>query len=659
MANTKTPKNFSNVSQRDIQYLNRDFGTLKAQLLNYAQTYFPKTYKDFSDASPGNMFIEMAAYVGDVLSYYTDYQFKESLMPYAQERQNVIALAKFLGYKPSVSKAAKATLDIYQLVPAIKDDMGNYVPDTTYCLSIREYMEVKNTTGVSYITTSPIDFSVNTALSPRIDSVYSRDAYGIPQFFLLQKSADVISGTVITRQFQVGTPIPFYKLTLPETNVLDILSVTDSDNNNWYKVDYLAQDLVFLTLDNTATVDNYYYLYHTEVPKLIKSLRTNKKFTSNVTTDNFTYLEFGPNIDSVYDELIYPSANLLGIGLNNLGNLGVSLDASTFLKSSTYGQSPANTVLTVKYIVGGGLNSNCPVGDITKISNVDYSNNLSALAPAQLDLFQTVKNSLKVNNSEPATGGADQESIEQIRQNALTNFGSQNRTVTEDDYMVRVYSMPPIYGSITKVTVKSENGLAVKDVSNGFVDYNNVATLTEKAKNNYYRRINYDKNNQFGINMYLLGYDKNKNLTNLNDATVQNLRTYLSSYKMLNDGINLIDGYIVNIGVDFQIMTYSNYNKQEVLNNCIAAVQDFFNIDKWYFDMPINLGQLQLTIAQIEGVQSVIKLKVKNLTINEGNYSPYEYNIDEATLNNIVYPSLDPSIFEVKYPNDDIKGSVV
>jgi hypothetical protein len=656
---TTTSKNFSNVNQRDVQYMNRDFGTLKAQLMNYAQTYFPKTYKDFSDASPGTMFIEMAAYVGDVLSYYTDYQFKESLLPYAQERQNVIALAKFLGYKPAVSKASKAKLDIYQLVPATRDLNGNYVPDTLFCLNVREYMEVKNTSGVSYITTSPVDFSVNTALDPRIDSVYSRDSYGIPQFFLLQKSVDVISGTVVNRDVSIGTPTAFYQLSLPETNVLDILTVTDSDNNKWYQVDYLAQDLVFINVDNTSTNDGNYYVYKTEVPKLIKSLRTNKKFTVNVTADNYTYLEFGPNVDSVNDELIYPSAGLLGVGLSNLNKLGTSLDSSTFLKSSTYGQAPSNTILTVKYIVGGGIDANCPVGDITNIVSVNLSNNVSSMTQAQMSLFQTIRNSLKVSNSEPATGGADAESVEQIRQNALMNFTSQNRTVTEDDYIVRVYSMPPIYGSISKVTVKSDMGLTVNDVSNGYVDFNNNATLTENSKNNYYRRINYNKSNPFSVNLYALGYDQNKNLTRLNNATIDNLRNYLTTYKMLNDGINIVDGYIVNIGVDFQILTYSNYNKQDVLNNCLEVVKDFFNIDKWYFDMPINLGQLQLAIAQVDGVQAVTKLTIKNLTANDGNYSPYEYNISDATVNNIVYPSLDPSVFEVKYPNNDIKGSVI
>jgi hypothetical protein len=652
-------KNFSNNSKRDIQYLNKDFGTLKNTLVNYAKTYFPKTYKDFSDASPGMMFIEMAAYVGDVLSYYTDYQFKEGLMPYAEERNNVVALAKFLGYTPSVSKASKATLDIYQLVPSTQDSIGNYIPDTTYCLSIREYMQVKNSTGISYITTVPVDFSINNKFSPREDVIYSRDQYGVPQFFLLKKSVDVISGTVISRDFSVNAAIPFYKLTLPETNVLEILNVTDSNNNKWYEVDYLAQDLVFTELDNTYTNDGQYYIYSTEVSKLIKSLKTNKKFTVNVTADNITFLEFGPGTDSVSDEVIYPSPDLVGIGLTNISKLGVSLDSSTFLKLGSYGQAPSNTVLTVQYIVGGGITSNCPVNDINTINSYLLNNNTTALNPSQLSLFNTVKNSLKVVNSAPAVGGYDGDSVEEIRQNALANFASQNRTVTADDYILRVYSMPSRLGAVAKIVAKSDLNLNIKDVSSGYVDYDNNATLTTQAQDNYYRKINYDVSNPFGINLYLLCYDSNKNLTPANDAIVQNLRTYLTKYKMLNDGINLIDGYIINIGVDFQILTYSNYNKQDVLNNCIANVKDFFNIDKWYFDMPINVGQLQLAIAQVEGVQSVTNLKLKNLTINDGEYSPYEYNLDEATVNNIVYPSLDPSVFEVKYPDDDIHGSCI
>lgn len=656
MADT-VQKNFNDPTKKDIKYLNKDFGTLKNSLINYSKTYFPKTYKDFSDASPGMMFIEMAAYVGDVLSYYTDYQFKESLLPYAEERTNIIALAKFLGYVPSVSKAARAKLDIYQLVPSIKNAVGDYEPDSTYCLTLREYMEVKNSAGITYITESPVDFGINTPNSPREDVIYSRDVYGVPQFFLLKKTTDVMAGKIIKKTFTINAPTPFYKLTLPETNVLGILNIVDSDNNKWHQVDYLAQDLVFSEVDNTPLNDGNFYVYKTEVSKLIKSLKTNKKFTVNVTANNSTFLEFGPGTESISDELIYPTSELVGVGLSNLNKLGISLDSTTFLRSNCYGQAPANTILTISYIVGGGLESNCPVDDINTIASYQISNNLSTLTPTQLGLLQTVKNSLKVSNSEPAVGGAGEESVEQIRQNALVNFGSQNRAVTTDDYITRVYSMPARFGAITKVTVKSDLSLNVKNVSNGYVDYNNIATLTENAADNYHRKINYDTSHPFGINLYVLSYDNNKNLTRINEAIVQNLKTYFEKYKMLNDGINIIDGYIINIGVDFQIMAYANFNKQEVLNLCISKVQEFFNIDKWYFDMPINLGQLQLLIAQVDGVQSVTKLKISNLST--GTYSPHEYNIDEATRNNIIYPSLDPSIFEVKYPSDDIRGSCI
>jgi hypothetical protein len=653
-------KNFSNTAQKDVQYLNKDFGTLKNALINYSKTYFPKTYKDFSDSSPGMMYIEQAAYVGDVLSYYTDYQFKEGLMPYAQELPNVIALAKMLGYTPSTTKAAITTLNVFQLVPAILDSTsGNYVPDTTYCLNIREYMAVKNSNNITYITTESLDFSVNTGLSPRTDTVYSRDQYGVPTFFLLQKSINAISGEIVTRTFTITNPIPFYQLVLPENNVIQILNVVDSDNNKWYEADYLAQDLVFTELDNTYVNDGEYYTYQTEVPKLIKSLKTSRKFTVNVDSTYSTYLEFGAGIDAYSNEVIYPTADLVGVGLQNIEKLGISLDSSTFLKLGGYGQAPSNTVLTVTYIVGGGISSNCPVGDIVTVSSVSFSNNISALNPSQQTLFQTVQNSLQVTNVEPATGGFGQETIDQIRQNALANFVNQDRAVTEDDYISRVYSMPPRFGSITKVCMKSDSKLNINNINNGFVNYNNVATLTQQAANNYYRKISYDSSNPFGLNLYVLSYNNNGHLTTLNTPTIQNLRQYLAKYKMLNDGINIIDGYIINIKVNFQILTYSNYNKQDVLNNCISNVQDFFNIDKWYFNMPINIGQLQLTIAKVEGVQSVTKLQMTNLTINDGNYSPYEYNLDQAPMNNIIYPSLDPSVFEVKYPDNDIVGSVL
>jgi len=651
-----------NGSRREIKYLNRDFSSFKSSLIEYSKTYFPRTYKDFSEASPGMMFIEMASYIGDVLSYYTDYQFKESLMPYAEERKNVIALANYLGYKTKPTKTATTNIDLYQLIPSTKDSNNNYIPDNNYALKIREYMEVSNESGVSFITTDPVDFSLDSKFSPREVTVYSRDNYGIPQFFLLKKSVKVIAGKITTKSFTVGTSVPFYKISLSELNVIDIIDVRDSDNNKWYEVDYLAQDLVFTETENTDFTNNAYVQYSSEVPKLIKSFKTSRKFVVNVTANNVTYLEFGAGTDATSDEVIYPNSELVGIGLTNISNLNLNYDTSKLLNSETFGQAPSNTVLTVQYLVGGGILSNSPSDTIKNISSVTYLNDTTGLTPSQNSLLTTVKNSLRISNPNPAVGGQNEESVEEIRQNALANFGSQNRTVTVDDYVSRIYSIPPRFGSIAKVMVIPNSDLSIstnQTILNGFVNNENQTSLINNSLENNYRKVNFDVSNPFSLNLYVLSYNSNKNLTQINEALVYNIRQYLQKYKIISDSVNIIDGYIINIGVDFKILVYNNFNKKEVLDQCLQKAKDFFNIDKWYFNQPININQLELELAKVEGVQSVAEIKFKNLTQNDGNYSPHEYNLSEATHNKIIYPSLDPSVFEVKYPDNDIRGAVI
>jgi len=650
-----------NTGKKDLKYINKDFNSFRDALIQYAQTYFPNTYKDFNTASPGTMFIEQAAYVGDVLSYYGDYQLKESLLNYAGERKNVIALANYLGYKTKPTKAAVTTIDIYQLVPSIKNSAGEYVPDNTYALSLREYMQVVNSAGVNYLTTDPINFAVDTKNSPRESTVYSRDDYGVPQFFLLKKSIRAIAGKIVVASFNLNNAQSFLNIPLSENNVIDVLEVRDSDNNRWYQVDYLAQDLIFSEEENTSVNDGDLFQYNTEVPKLLKSFITSRKFTLNTNANNVTYLQFGPGTESLSDEIIYPSQELVGIGLQNITNLNISYDSSKLLNTNSMGQAPANTTLTIKYIVGGGVLSNCASDDIKTIVSVEFATDTSGLTPSQLALMQTVKNSLRVTNPVPATGGADSESVDEIRQNALAYFASQNRAVTTDDYTSRIYNLPPRFGTIAKAYVVSNSNLNVninKYVS-GFSDNTDQVTLLNEAVSNYFRKVNYDVSNPFSINLYVLSYNSNKNLTNINEALLYNLRKYLEKYKLLTDGINIIDGYIINFGIDFKISVFNNYNKRDVLNTCIQKVKDFFVIDKWTFNQPINISQLELEIAKVEGVQSVVEIKFKNLTMNDGDYSPHEYNLEQATLNKIVYPSLDPSVFELKYPDNDVKGAVI
>ena len=648
--------------QKDISYLGKDFNKFRQNLIDFTKQYFPTTYNDFNESDPGMMMLELASYVGDVLSYYTDYQFKESLMPYAEERKNVLALANYLGYKTKPTKSSTTNIDLYQLIPSIKDSNNNYIPDNNYALKIREYMEVSNESGVSFITTDPVDFSLDSKFSPREVTVYSRDNYGIPQFFLLKKSTKVIAGKITTSSFTVGASVPFYKISLSENNVIDIIDVKDSDNNKWYEVDYLAQDLIFTETENTNFTNNTYVQYSSEVPKLIKSFKTSRKFVVNVTANNTTYLEFGAGTDATSDEVIYPNSELVGVGLKNISNLNLNYDTSKLLNSETFGQSPSNTVLTVQYLVGGGLTSNSPSDTIKNISSVTYLNDVSGLNPSQNSLLTTVKNSFRISNPNPAVGGQNEESVEEIRQNALANFGSQNRTVTVDDYISRIYSIPPRFGSIAKVMVIPNSDLSIstnQTLLNGFVNNENQTTLINNSLENNFRKVNFDVSNPFSLNLYVLSYNSNKNLTQTNEALVYNIRHYLQKYKIISDSINIIDGYIINIGVDFKILVYNNFNKKEVLDQCLQKAKDFFNVDKWYFNQPININQLELELAKVEGVQSISEVVFKNLNQNDGNYSPHEYNLSEATHNKIIYPSLDPSVFEVKFPDNDIRGAVI
>lgn len=648
-------------NSKEVRYLNRDFSQLKESLINFAKTYYPNTYRDFSPSSPGMMFIEQAAYVGDVLSYYTDYSFKESILSSATERRNIISLARYLGYKIKPIRAANGVIDLFQLCPSATDGFGNYYPDSNYMLLVKENSQFSNNGGSYYLLNQAVDFSVSSSLSPRLDSVYSRNNDGTPQFYLLQKTGSISSGQVLTKEVVVSSPVPFYQIPLDESNVIGILDVVDSDNNKWYEVDYLAQELVPIAIPNDAEYEGSLNQYKDAVPYILKYLKTSRRFITTVDENNITTLQFGAGTNGVDDEIVTFDSNLIGVGLSRASLVNVPLDPSNFLKNENYGIAPFNTTLTIRYIVGGGLQSNVQSNDIRNVVSAEFDNPSEGLLPEQLDLLNTVKNSLQVNNPTPCAGGKDGETDEEIKMNAMANFAAQNRTVTQNDYLVRVYSLPSKYGAIAKAQVIADTSLevGVNKILVGTVDENNVASVSSNGNNNYFRRLAYDASNPFAINVYLLSYDADKKLVPPNDALVTNLITYLKQTRMITDGVNVIDGYIINIGVDFTITVYKGFNKKDVLLNCIESVQAFFNIDNWNFSQPINLSQLQLEIAKVDGVQSVVDLIITNKTALDGDYSAVEYDIEAATKNGIIYPSVDPSIFEVKYPDSDIKGSVL
>ncbi len=653
-------KNFS-PNGKDVRYLNRDFTQLRESLINFSKTYYPNTYRDFSPSSPGMMFIEQAAYVGDVLSYYTDYAFKEGMMLSAAERKNIVNLASYLGYKVRPVRASGGVIDVYQLCPATDDGAGNYFPDPNYMLLIRENAQFSSNANSYYILSQGIDFTLSSSVSPRVDTVYSRNADGTPEFFLLQRQGSIVSGQVLVKDQTVFSPTSFFEVPLDEDNVIGIVDVVDSDNNKWYEVEYLAQELVPIAVPNDIVYEGSLNKYKDSVPYIMKFLKTSRRFVTTVDQNNITTLQFGAGINGVDDEIVTFDSNLIGIGLSNARTVNIPLDPTNFLKNENYGIAPFNTTLTIRYLVGGGLESNCQGGEIKNVVAMEFDNPTEGLNPEQLSLLNTVKNSITVTNPSPVVGGGDSETDDEIKMNAMANFAAQSRTVTQNDFLVRIYSLPAKFGCIAKAQIVADTSLTVgvNKMLVGVVDQNNIANVIDNNANNIFRQVAYDITNPFAINVYILSYDANKKLIKPNEALITNLITYLKQFRMLTDGINVIEGYIINIGVDFVIAVYKGYNKKDVLSNCIAAVKNFFNIEKWNFSQPINLSQLNLEIAKVDGVQSIVSVDIYNKTALDGDYSPIEYNIQAAIKNGVVYPSIDPAIFEIRYPNSDIHASSI
>jgi len=613
--------------RKNIQYINRDFGEFRASLIDYAKTYFPTTYNDFTPASPGMMFMEMAAYVGDVLSFYLDNQIQETFLQYARQPNNLYELAYMFGYKPNVTQVATTNIDFYQQVPAISSG-GTYVPDFSYALSIADNAILSSPVNpnVPFITEDPVDFSVSSSGDPTEVTIYSLNGSD-PEFFLLKKTRKAISATINTTQFTFGAPQQFSTVAINADKIIGILDVFDTDNNEWYEVDYLAQETIFNSIKNTNINDPNLSQYSGDAPYLLKLEQVQRRFITRVIDTGSLQIQFGAGSATDTDEEITPNPDNVGIGLPfEKDKLTTAYSPSNFLFTKTYGIAPSQTTLTVRYLTGGGVEANIPANNLTSIvGNIRLLNNNLDVSTANY-----VVSSLAVTNPIAADGGGDGDTIEEIRQNSSANFATQLRNVTQDDYLVRALSMPAKYGVISKAYIEPTKA---QSVSSG---------------------------EALGIlDLYVLSYDFNKKLTTTSPALKQNLQTYLSFYRMINDSITIKDAFIVNIGVNFDIIVLPNYNSNEVLIKCLAALQDYFAIDKWQINQPIILRDIYILLDRIEGVQTVKNVSITNKVGTSLGYSQYSYDTAGATNGNVVYPSLDPMIFEVKYPNTDIQGRVV
>jgi hypothetical protein len=609
-------------TNRDIKYINRDFTDFRSRLIEYARTYFPQTYNDFSATSPGMMFMEQAAYVGDVLSFYLDNQFQETFVQYAQQTNNVFELAYMFGYKPKTTGVAQTLITFYQQLPS-KLVGGQYVPDYDYALVIEGNSTISTPNGVSFLTQDKVDFSVSSSQDPTDISVY-QIAGNIPQYYLLEKTRKAISAEIKTLDFTFGVTEQFTTINITDPNIIKILDVTDSDGNKWYEVDHLGQEMVLDTIKNTNINDPN---VNGDTPYLLRLKKVARRFATRFTSLTNLQMQFGAGNPSDITEEITPNADNVGIGLPfEQDKLTAAYSPTNFLFTGTYGIAPSNTTLTVRYLTGGGVNSNVNSGVLT---NLDKSNTRFTTINLNGTTANYIFNSLTTNNSVAASGGKGGDTLEEIRQNALASIASQKRSVTADDYLVRALSMPSDYGAVSKAYIEQPK-----------LTDNQVSTIET-------------------LNLYVLSLNTQGQLDYASTTLKNNLRTYMSQYRMIGDNIEIRDAFIINISVDFEIIVLPEYNNNEVLLACITALQSYFNISKWQINQPILLRDLYILLDKISGVQSVKNISISNKAGTTLGYSQYAYDVTGATQNQVIYPSLDPSIFEVRYPNTDIKGKVV
>jgi hypothetical protein len=601
--------------KRILKYLNRDFDGFKKDLLEHLRVYFPDTINDFNESSVGVMMTELVSFIGDNMSFYLDKKFDESFVATAKERKNLFKHAKQLGFKPFGKSAAQGTVEAFLKIPAITQN-EEIIPDMRYAGVIKKGAKLKSGAGKTYETLDDIDFSKVNISDETLVAIAEKNENGKAKSFVLRvKSVPVKAGETKTKTFSVGAYEAFKKLVIDEDDVLEIIRITDSESNEWYEVDFLAQDTVF---EGTANSNGD----QINVPYVLRLKSVPFRFITEFDVErNRMSIIFGTGDAQNFDGDLIPDLGDLSLPLFGKDTFtDFALDPQNFLKTRTLGLTPVNTTITVKYRVGGGNDTNVGSGDITSVAESFFDTGDSTLSAS---VVSDVGNSFSVYNSESIQGGRDELNLEEIRSLISAHHASQSRIVSSEDFIARSLSMPSKFGSIFRAAPNP-----------GRINTNSVELV-------------------------VLSKNSNGHVTTAPFDLQTNLKTYLSRFRMLTDAIEILDGQVINVKINFGVLSSPDYNKSEILISCIEALKDFFDINKWQINQPINLTSITTLLASIPGVLSVIEIVIENMTGSpEGRlYSSTPYNIIENTKNGIIYSDVN-KIFEVKYPSKDIIGLV-
>jgi hypothetical protein len=594
---------------REIQYLNRDYTSLKQKLIEFVQVYFPDHFQDFSENSPSMSLLEVAAYVGEILSFYQDRNFNEVFLEKASEFKNVISLAKNQGFKYRGKKPSYVSVDLTAIFASSSERQS-----LGFILNKESQFTTKINPSIIFETLNDVDFS--------IDDDNTITTLSANQYFVTKKNVNVVSGFTKTFQVSIGQAEQFLKIKLPDKDIFSIVNITDSNQNYYYEVNALSQDLIMTSIPN-------YNSSSSNVSHNLQLKYVPRRFITQTDAQGFTTLVFGSGIKDVEDFDFIPSPQDYTINQTLLGRNDITISnvlIENFLTTNSLGHAPNNTLLTIKYTVGGGKENNVSVGTITKL--------LKGIYTAKNSLYQNdnrlgqIATSITSYNSEESSGGDDADNIDDIKYISPKYFSAQGRVNTLPDFIATAKSMPAKYGNVYRCSAK-----------------------VDSTQNNT-------------VNLYILTKTELNGLKNFqlpNSILLSNLQGYFKAYRAYNDVINLKQANIIDIGVEYSIRVDSHYsNANEVAANTLYALKEYFDIKNWDIEQPIYLSRVSNVITNIRGVLAVYNLKIVLKNNGDGGRT---YNISDFDVNkNIKQGTLicpPNSVFQVRYPLFDIVNSYI
>jgi hypothetical protein len=604
---------------RERKYLNKDFDAFRSDLEEYARIFFPDKIQDFSPNGFGGLLIELASYIGDVQSFYLDHQFNEINADTAVEPKNLEKLLREAGVQIVGAAPAVVNTTFYFRIPVGAN--GSW--DTTALPLLKEGTIVNSNAGVSFQLIDDIDFTVTKSDGkPAAYITYAigdTDADNNPLNFIFSANGDCLSSVIKTENFSVNGFEAFKKYVLQNKDVTDIVSVVDSDGNNYYEVDFLTQDTVFRSVKNrnpvsaTPTNDNYIDSNLEIIPAPFRFYRTTDLATRTTT------LTFGGGSGETMDDDIIPDPSEAALPLYGKRTFSrFTIDPNNLLRTSTLGSIAPNVTITITYRAGGGLSHNIPTRSISEIAylNLTFPNNPS------LAIAAGVRASADANNNSPASGGADAPTLNELRIQIPSTRNAQARIVSKEDLLARIYSLPANFGRVYRCSIQNNP------------DNPNAAKL------------------------YILCRNAQNELIFAPDMLKNNLKTYLNQFRMISDAIDILDGQIINLQINYDITVDPTYNRQLVLQNVQAKLINYFNVGNFQMDQPLIFDDIRNIIYNNVGVLAVRNVQITNVTgqVGDRNYSSVRYNINNNLINNSILIPPAGGMWEIKYPSSDIIG---